>query len=377
MYIPLTKPYWGKEEEKAVIAALRTGMGTGDGPYSRKLSKKLKELTGSKYAYPVTSCTHGLELGLAALGLKIGDEVILPSFTMTSTANCVVLRGATPVFADIDDRSYNIDPQDLERIITKKTRGIIVVHYAGMPCRMEEISALAKKHKLFVVEDAAHAIGAKYRGKALGAWGDVGVFSYHGTKNVSCGEGGAVITNNQELAGKMEIYRANGTNRNAFLKGLVDKYSWVGPGSSFFLSDILAGIVCTQLGKLQKIITKRIQIASYYNKIFAPFQKLIQLPIVPVDAFPNWHIYAIRFSQRQLCQMFIDGMRKAEIEVSPHYVPLHTSEAGRKFSRPVRKLPITELVSQTLIRLPIYPGLSKNELGYIARKATSLLNSLR
>lgn len=377
MKILLTKPYWGKEEEKAVVDALKRGMGTGDGPWSRKLSEELKELTGSKYAYPVTSCTHGLELAMAALGIGPKDEVILPGFTMTSTANCVVLRGARPVFVDIEEKTYNIDPRDIKRVITRKTRGIIVVHYAGMPCRMEEILDTAKKHKLFVVEDAAHAIGAKYRNKMLGTFGDVGVYSFHGTKNVSCGEGGAVITNNKELAEKMAIFRANGTNRDKFLAGLIDKYSWIGGGSSFFLSDILASIVFVQLTKLKRIIQKRAQIVSYYNNFLAPYSDFIQLPFVPKGAFPNWHIYAIRFYQRQHYQIFIDKMRNAGIEVSPHYVPLHTSAAGRKFSQPVRKLPVTNIISQTLVRLPIYPGLSKKKLKYIRDIACRILETMQ
>ncbi|MDO8451922.1 MAG: aminotransferase class I/II-fold pyridoxal phosphate-dependent enzyme, partial [bacterium] len=207
MHIPLTKPYWGKTEERFVIRALKETSGSGDGPWSRRLGTKLRALTRADFVFPVTSCTHGLELAMAVLKLSPGDEVIVPSFTMSSTANCVVLRGGTPVFADITKERYGLDPKDVERRINKKTRGIIVVHYAGMPSYITEFVALAKRHNLFLVEDAAHALGATYRGRALGTFGDIGVYSFHGTKNISCGEGGALVTNSPTLASAVEIFR--------------------------------------------------------------------------------------------------------------------------------------------------------------------------
>lgn len=376
MFIPLTKPYWGKREEKAVVEAIRSFHGSGDGPFTTKLIKKLSELTGSRYVLPVTSCTHGLELAMIALGVKPGDEVIMPSYTMSSTANCVVLQGGKPVFSDIENRTFGIDPIDVQKCITKRTKGIIVVHYAGMPCDIESILGIAKKYKLFVIEDAAHAIGAYYKGKALGTFGDIGVYSFHGTKNVSCGEGGAVVTNRKDLADSMEIYRANGTNRNAFLKGDIKKYSWVGKGSSYFLSDILASIVNVQLDQIITINNKRKQIAGYLTKHLKQYETLINLPRVPRNTKPNWHIYAIRFFSPEHRTIFCQTMKQAGIEATFHFVPLHSSLMGKKLGGGKRQVPVTDQVARTLVRLPIYPGLTRKELQYITSTARRILKTL-
>lgn len=383
MQIPLTKPFWGREEERAAVGAIRNLHASGDGPANKELVERIQKLTGAKFVFPVTSCTHGLELAMLALGIGPGDEVIMPSFTMTSTANCVVLRGATPVFADIEDKYFCIDPADIERKITKKTAGIIVVHYAGMACDMEKITVMANRHKLFIVEDAAHAIGASYFGKSLGIWGDIGVYSFHGTKNVACGEGGAVLTNSGKLAKKLEIYRANGTNRNAFLRGEVAKYHWLDYGSSYFLADTLAAIVNAQLDKLPTINRERTKVTAYYTKKLAGLRKLVTLPSVPKGSKPNWHAYAICFNSAEHADIFLQQMRAAGIEVSRHYVPLHSSPmvaskglAFRGKGEALRKLPVTDRVYETLIRLPIYPGLKKKELSYITKTTTRVLRSL-
>lgn len=376
MNIPLTKPYWGKREEQAACEAIRSFHGSGDGPYTAKLVKKLSELTGSRYILPVTSGTHGLELAMIAFGVKQGDEVIIPSYTMSSTANCVVLQGGKPVFADIENRTFGIDPLDIQKCISKRTKGIIIVHYAGMPCDIESILVIAKKHKLFVVEDGAHAIGAYYKGKALGTFGDIGIFSFHGTKNISCGEGGVVLTNRKDLADSMEIYRANGTNRNAFLKGEIKKYSWVGKGSSYFLSDILANIVNVQLDQITTINNKRKQIAAYFTKHLKQFKTLIDLPRFARDTKPNWHIYALRFFSPEHRTIFCQIMKQAGIEATSHFVPLHSSLMGKKLGGGKRQLPVTDQVARTLVRLPIYPGLTKKELTYITKTARKALASL-
>mgnify|MGYP001611604226 CR=1 FL=1 len=374
--IPLTKPYWGKEEADMLLRAFQTTTGVGDGPYSRKLSGRLERLLTVGHAFPVTSCTHALELAMRALGVGAGDEVILPSFTMTSTANCVVLAGAVPVFVDIDPVTYCIDPDDVEMTITHKTRGIVVVHYAGMACDMEKLGHIARKHKLFIVEDAAHAIGAKYLGKPLGTLGAAGAFSFHGTKNVSCGEGGALVTNDPILAKKIGIFRANGTNRNDFIKGLVAKYHWIGAGSSYFLSDLLASLVLVQLTKLRVINAARRKIAASYANAFSQFSGKIQLPTVSKGTNPNWHIYAIKLPTIAARQRFVEAMRAAGIEVSLHYVPLHSSPMGKRVNGNKRKLPITEDVAATLVRLPIYPGLTERELEYITTTARRILKKI-
>ena len=376
MKIPLTKPYWDKAEADALLTAFKTTIGTGDGPNSRKLKERLGRVLNVRHAYPVTSCTHALELAMRVAGIGPGDEVILPSFTMTSTANAVVLTGATPVFADIDPLTYCIDPVDVARLITKKTKGIIVVHYAGMACDMEELATIAQTHGLFMVEDAAHAIGASYSGRSLGTLGTMGAFSFHGTKNISCGEGGAIVTNDQKLAKKIEIFRANGTNRNDFLKGMVAKYHWIGPGSSYFLSDLLASVVFVQLGKLKEINRARRTIAAHYTNGLSQYASKIQLPIVSSGTSPNWHIYAVKLPTDLIRERFVKAMREAGIEVSLHYVALHSSPMGKRVNGHPRVLPVTEDVATTLVRLPIYPGLTTREQEYIILTARQILKKI-
>jgi len=374
MNIPLTKPYWGVEEEHVVVKALKTTNGAGDGLYTKKIIEQFQKLLKIRHVFPVTSCTHGLELAVIALGVKPGDEVIIPSFTMSSTANCVLTAGATPVFADIDPRTYCIDPADIKRCITKKTKGIIVVHYAGMPCDMEAIDKLAKKHNLWIIEDAAHAIGASYKGKPLGTFGDVGVFSFHGTKNVSCGEGGVVVTNRDDLVPYIDTYRTNGTNRHAFLRGEVDKYTWVSKGTSYFLSDLLAAIISVQLPKIPFINAKREAIAKAYLRALEPYKKVIQPPIVPNGAKPNWHIFAIKFSSKDLSQQFMTEMKKKGIGATFHYVPLHSAPIGKQVTKKTnRMLPVTDDVSDTLVRIPIYPGLTKKEVDFVCQAMKKVL----
>jgi dTDP-4-amino-4,6-dideoxygalactose transaminase len=375
MNIPLSKPFWGKEEERVLVDALHTTIGTGDGRYSKLLTKRLMGILRVPYVFPVTSCTHAMELAIRVINVGPGDEVIVPSFTMTSTANAIVLSGATPVFADIDPHTYCIDPQDVQRLITKKTKGIMVVHYAGMACEMKTLSKIAKKHKLFIIEDAAHAVGASYFGKALGTFGCMGAFSFHGTKNVCCGEGGVLVTNNSKLSEKIHIFRANGTNRHKFLQGLVAKYHWVAPGSSYFLSDILASVVYTQLAKVKEINARRTAISKEYTKAFKEFGGTIQLPIVPEGTNPNWHIYAVKFPTTSSRKSFARAMRAAGIEVSSHYVALHSSPMGRRIAHD-RSLPITDDVAATLVRLPIYPSLTMREIEYITAIARRILKKI-
>lgn len=365
--IPLTKPYWGKKEIQSVTQALYKSDGVGDGIYTAALIAYTKKITGAQYAYAVPSCTHGLELACRAVGIGIGDEVIVPSFTLSSTANCVVLTGARPVFADIDKATYCIDPSSIERQITKKTKGIIVVHYAGMSCDMMRIKKIAKQHKLFIIEDAAHCIGAYYKGKMLGTLGDIGVFSFHGTKNVCSGEGGMVVTNTKKLADRMDIFRANGTNRSAFLDHRVSLYTWVGPGSSFLMSDILAALLLPQLHRLSEIARRRTRIAMHYMRLFKGVS-CVHLPIVPTHTTPNWHIFAIRFDTAGQAKTFSTLLKERGITAVRHYVPLHSSPMGRKLSgKQVQSLPVTEAVAETLVRLPIYPNMNQKEEAYVAK----------
>ena len=369
--IPLHKTFWGKEEEKAAVAALRSGTGVGDLTFSEALSRELGSIIDTKYVLPTASGTAALELACAVL-LKRGHEVIMPSFTFSSCANAVMLVGAKPIFVDIDISTYNINPVEIEKHISKKTKAIMVVHYAGMACNMEKIMTIATKNNLLVIEDAAHALGAKYKNKYLGTIGDVGCFSFHGTKNVSAGEGGFFATNERDISKTAEVVREKGTNRSSFMRGERRKYSWVRVGRSLVLSDILSAIALEQVKKLEKITFIRKKNAEYFlNKLKRLTSKII-LPQVSKGANPNWHIFAIRVP-RIIRDRVIKGLRSYGIEVSFHYLPLHLSSMGKKLGYRRGNLPVTEEVAATLIRLPMHPRLRKSEVDYMVEVLVKIL----
>ena len=369
--IPLHKTFWGKDEEKAAIAAIRSGTGVGDLIFSEALSRELRDILDTKYVLPTASGTAALELACAVL-LKRGHEVIMPSFTFSSCANAVMLVGAKPVFCDIDINTYNINPAEIEKHISKKTRAIMVVHYAGMACDMEKIQGIATKNHLLVIEDAAHALGAKYRNKYLGTIGNVGCFSFHGTKNVSAGEGGFFATNDKGVSKIAEVIREKGTNRSAFMRGERRKYSWIRVGRSLVLSDILSAIALVQVKKLEKISSMRKKNAEYLLKRFKKLTSKIILPQISVGTDPNWHIFAIRVP-KIIRDKLIKGLRSYGIEASFHYLPLHLSSMGKKLGYKRGDLPITEETAATLIRLPIHPKLRKSEVDYMAQVLGKIL----
>lgn len=362
--IPLHKPFWGREEERAALDAMRTGPGVGDLAYSEKLSKLIIEKLGVKYALPTGSGTAALELACAIL-LKRGDEVILPSFTFSSCANAVLLAGAKPVFCDITLDTYNIDPADVERKLTSKTRAIMVVHYAGFACDMDRIMDIAKARNLYVIEDAAHALGAKYKNRNLGTIGDIGCYSLHGTKNAASGEGGIFVTNDRKIHKVAEVIREKGTDRSSFMRGEKKKYSWVNVGRSLVLSDILSAIALEQIKKLDRITQLRRSNADYFLAKLKKSSSNIVLPFEPANCFGNWHIFAIR-APRIARDDLIRNLRSFGVEASFHFLPLHSSSMGRKLGYKKKDLPVSEEVSATLIRLPMYPMLKKSEMDYIA-----------
>lgn len=363
LIIPLHKPYWGKEEERAAVSALRGGTGVGDLKFSEALAREISNNLDVPFVLPTGSGTASLELACAVL-LKRGHEVILPSFTFSSCANAILLVGAKPVFADIDIKTYNIDPAEIEKRISKKTRAIMIVHYAGMACDMDKIMQIASENNLFVIEDAAHALGASYRGVSLGSIGKVGCFSFHGTKNAASGEGGAFITRDKKLFKAAEIIREKGTNRSSFMRGERRKYSWVKVGRSLILSDILSAIALEQIKKLDEITSLRKKNAEYFLKCLKKLSSKIVLPAVSEGTDPNWHIFAIR-TPRNLRDKVIRGLRLYGIEASFHYLPLHLSGMGKKIGYKLGDLAVTEDVASTLIRLPIHPRLKKSEIDYI------------
>jgi dTDP-4-amino-4,6-dideoxygalactose transaminase len=308
-----------------------------------------------------------MELALMAYDLQSGDEVILPSFTFTSTATAVLRQGARPVFAEIDEDTFNLDVADVAARITPRTRAVIPVHYAGVGCRMDRIMELARKNDLFVLEDAAQGVGAKYNRQYLGAIGHAGAFSFHVTKNITCGEGGALLTNDDALAARAEIIREKGTNRQQFLRGEVDKYTWVEMGSSFVLSDLLAAILEKQFEKMDEVQSRRGAIWQAYHKALEPLEKrgLIRRPVLDPAAESNWHIYGFRMDPARRDEI-LEQLRARGIGATFHYIPLHASPFGREaLGYTGDELPITERVSRSLIRLPLYPELRPEQVNDI------------
>jgi len=362
--IPLCMPWFGPEEIKNAAQVIASGKVGGNGKFGRKCEEILSVRLKSKYALLTTSCTSALELAIMALGIGAGDEVIAPSFSFVSTANAVVRQGARIRFVDIEPFTFNIDAGLIEKNITKKTKAIIVVHYGGQSAEMDKIAKIAQKYNLKIIEDAAHAIGAKYKNKFLGTIGDIGCFSFHETKNLSCGEGGALLTNSPKIAKKVEIMREKGTNRSKFLRGEVDKYTWVDIGSSYVISDILAAIILPQLQKMDKINNLRTKNAMYlYSKLYK-YQNKITLPHLDNNnnRKSNWHIFSIRVPSKKRDQI-IAALNAEGISASFHFLPLHNSPFMKKFFyKKGAMLPVTQVTSDTLIRLPLYAQMKKSDL---------------
>jgi dTDP-4-amino-4,6-dideoxygalactose transaminase len=297
-------------------------------------------------------------------GISPGDEVIMPSWTFVSTATAMVLRGGVPVWLDIRPDTLNLDEQAIEGAITARTRAVVPVHYAGIACDMENVLAVAREHGLTVVEDAAHCVLASYRGRALGSLGDLGCLSFDEMKNVTCGEGGALLVRNSEMASRAEIAQAKGTNRASFLRGEVDSYSWVDHGSSWAASELAAAFLCGQLEAAEALTHRRMEIWSAYHAAFAWLEEreLVRRPVVPPGCAHNAHLYYLLLPDRYSRDVLIDRLRKRGITAVFHYIPLHSSPAGRRYGRVHGKLSVTEATSDRLVRLPVWPGLDEPEV---------------
>jgi dTDP-4-amino-4,6-dideoxygalactose transaminase len=363
-FIPLTRPWIEEEDITAVTTALREGNLMGDGPQCRELEILLAERLGAARVLLTTSCTHALELAMMVAGLGPGDEVILPSFTFTSTATCVVQCGATPVFADIDERHFNLDPASVQRAITPRTRALLVMHYAGHACPMAELQALADQHGLMIIEDAAHGLDARYQGRELGTLGRLGTLSFHATKNLVCGEGGALICTDEADGRKAEIAREKGTNRAAYFRGEVDKYSWVAPGSSYVLSNLLGALALQQFRRLDAIGAGRRRLAQRYLAALADLPGL-QLPTVEPYAETNWHIFATLVDPAWRPAL-LQALKERGVGAASHYVPLHSSPYGQSLGWRPEDLPVTERLAAGVLRLPIYPQLTDAEVDTVS-----------
>ena len=369
MKIPFNKASITEKEKKYVIDCLNSGRICGDNKYTKLVEQKFKELFNTDILL-ITSCSHALDMTAILANLKQDDEVILPSYTFVSTANCIVSRGAKPIFVDIDPKPLKIDPEKIEEKVTSKTKAIYVVHYAGVACDMDRIMEIAHKYHLKVIEDAAQAIDSYYKGTLLGTIGDYGTHSFHETKNIVMGEGGSLLVKNKDEFAIAEMIREKGTNRKQYFKGFVDKYSWQMPGSSYLPSDVLAAILYGQLERLNEIQTKRKHIWNTYNKLLKEYEKqnLLKCPYIPEYATNNAHMYYIILPSEEKKDEFINFMKSNEIETPFHYIPLHLSKMGEKLGYKPGDLPITEDYSKRLVRLPLYADMTKDELNYIILK---------
>jgi dTDP-4-amino-4,6-dideoxygalactose transaminase len=368
MRTPYNKPFVTGREHGYIQQAIENLHLSGDGEFTKRCHRWLEKSVGVPKALLTHSCTGALEMAALLADLQPGDEVIMPSFTFVSTANAFVLRGAVPVFIDIRPDTLNLDERLLEAAIGPRTKAICAVHYAGVGCEMDEILAIARRHGLLVVEDAAQGLQASYRGRALGSMGAVGAISFHETKNIISGEGGALLVNDAALAGRAEILREKGTNRSAFFRGAVDKYTWVDVGSSYLPSEITAAFLWAQLEHADEILAARLRIWQVYADTFADAgrRELVKLPTIPAHCEHNAHMFYVLARSLADRDRLITQLAEHEVNAVFHYVPLHSSPAGRRFGRAVGALAITESVGDRLLRLPLWVGLPPERVAEIA-----------
>lgn len=358
-----------------ILDAVHRGQIAGDGHYTSLCSRSLERMLRAPDVLLTSSCTHALELAALLLDIKPGDEVILPSFTFPSTANAFVLRGGIPRFVDIRPDTLNMDETLIEKAITRKTRMIIPVHYAGVPCQMDQIMRISKKHRVPVVEDAAQALGSKFRGKAAGTFGSLNTLSFHETKNCISGEGGALVVMDEKYHRRAQIIRQKGTNRFDFLKGKVSSYQWVDVGSSFVPSELQAAFLFNQLKKIRWVISKRRKIYKRYYQRLAPLQKTgrIQLPFIPAQCVSGFHLFHVILESRKDRDRILEKMKQSGVSTVRHFYPLHLSPMGRQFGYRPGQLPITEKISDRLIRLPFYHAMTTKEQDFVIQKLKALL----
>ena len=362
-------PYTGKEIEY-IKQAVENQKICGDGPFTKKCNEWIEKKTGTAKCLLTPSCTQATELAALLADIKEGDEIIMPAYTFVSTADAFVLRGAKPVFVDIRPDTMNIDETKIEAAITDRTRAIVPVHYAGVACEMDTIMDIANRHHLFVIEDAAQGIMASYKGKALGAIGDFGCYSFHETKNLSMGEGGAILIKDAKYIEDAEIIREKGTNRSKYFRGQIDKYTWVNYGSSYLPSDMNAAYLWAQLELAQKITDVRLARWNQYNELLQPLKQrgILELPTVPEGCIHNAHMYYIKTKNIEQRTRLIDFLKENGILAVFHYIPLHTAPAGIRFGEFRGEDVYTTKESERLLRLPMFYTLTEAEVEYIVGK---------
>lgn len=362
-------PYVGKEKEY-VSQAIDNHKICGDGEFTKKCSAWIEEKTGTEKALLTTSCTHATEMAALLCDIQPGDEIIMPSYTFVSTADAFVLRGAKVVFVDIRPDTMNIDEKKIEAAITKKTKAIVPVHYAGVSCEMDTIMDIARRHNLCVIEDAAQGVMSKYKGKALGTIGDFGCYSFHETKNYSMGEGGALLIKNADMIESAEILREKGTNRSKFFRGQIDKYTWVNYGSSYLPSELNAAYLWAELEEADKVNENRLASWNHYYEGLSELseQGKIDLPVVPEGCEHNAHMFYIKAKDLEERTRLISFMKEQGVGCVFHYIPLHSAPAGRKFGRFYGEDVYTTRESERLMRLPMYYGLEAEQIDYVIDK---------
>jgi dTDP-4-amino-4,6-dideoxygalactose transaminase len=360
-YIPFNRPSLAGKEFEYMQEAVANWHISGDGTFTRRCNALLEEVLGVPKALLTTSCTHALEMAALLLEIEPGDEVIVPSFTFVTTASAFVLRGARPVFADIRPDTLNIDEGQVEQLITPRTKAILVVHYAGVGCEMDSLCEMAERHSIAIVEDNAHGLFGKYRGRFLGTFGSLASLSFHETKNFTCGEGGALLINDLRYADRAEIIREKGTNRSRFFRGQVDKYTWVDLGSSYLPSDMLAAFLYAQLEAREQIQSVRRRVWEYYYDHLQDWaeDQGVQLPIVPSHCEQPYHLFHLLLPSLKQRQAFMAHLRTHDVSSVFHYLPLHLSEMGKRFGGKAGDCPVTEDIADRLARLPFHNSLTE------------------
>lgn len=368
--ILFSKPAITGSEIKYIKESLLSGKLSGDHDWTKKCNSWLEKNTKTKKAFLTTSCTHALEMSALLLDLKEGDEVIMPSFTFPSTANAFVLRGAKIRFIDIRPDTMNMDEKLIESAVRRKTKAIVPVHYAGVACEMNTILNIAKKYNLYVIEDAAQGFMSTYKNNFLGTIGHIGTFSFHETKSITCGEGGAILINDEKFIQRAEIIREKGTNRSSFFRGEIDKYGWVDVGSSYLPSELNAAFLFAQFESAEKILKERLSLWNVYYQNLKPLENArhIELPVIPKECSNNAHMFYIKVKDLDERTQLIKFLKKNNIYALFHFVPLHSSKAGKKFGAMVGKDNFTTRESERLIRLPLYYGLSKDDICFVVDK---------
>jgi dTDP-4-amino-4,6-dideoxygalactose transaminase len=371
--IPFNKPFMTGKELWLISQAYHRGQLSGDGEYTKRVHKELEKISNVSMALFTHSCTAALEMAAILSELEPGDEIILPSYTFVSTANAFVLRNAVPVFIDIRYDTLNLDESLIEQAITPRTRAIVPVHYAGVGCEMDSILDISTKYNLLVIEDAAQGIRSYYKDRPLGSIGDMGTYSFHETKNITCGEGGALLIQNEKFRNRAEIIREKGTNRSQFIQGRVDKYTWVDLGSSFLPGEMVAAFLLSQLEEVDSITNKRLLIWNLYHEMLKPLEMkgYLRRPIVPEYCTHNAHMYYIILNSRDERDRLMQILFKNEIISVFHYIPLHNSKAGIKYARVGSTMDVTERISNCLLRLPLFCEMEAENI----EKVVKVINS--